>query len=396
MEGLSLDNIYGESEIENLFIDSTEEASPEETGGAASEEETPETGKEKNSETDKTTEVVDPEDLFGEEEKQPESVGSEKKEKEKEGSADDDSGGASPNENFYSSIADAMAEDGAFPNLDEETIKNATDAESFSKLFDMEVEARLDDAQKRIKKALENGVEPSDIRKYEGTIDFLSKVTEQQIAAEDERGEQLRKNLIYQDFLNKGMSPEKAQKLTERSIDQGNDVEDAKDALQSNMDYFQKEYGKLLKEAQEEAEEEAKERQKQTEKLKDSIMKDKTLMGDLEISADLRKKTLENISKPVYRDPETGEYLTALQKYQMENKADFLKYVGLFMTLTNGFKDFESFMKGKVKQAEKKGLKKLEQTLNGTRRNTDGSLNLVTGVSDDPESFFSKGFKLDL
>jgi hypothetical protein len=125
-------------------------------------------------------------------------------------------------------------------------------------------------------------------------------------------------------------------------------------------------------------------------------MKDKTLLGDMEISGDIRKKVLETISKPVYRDPETGEYLTALQKYQMENKADFLKYVGLFMTLTNGFKDFESFMKGKVKQAEKKGLKKLEQTLNNTRRNTDGSLNMVTGVDDDPESFISKGFKLDL
>ena len=235
MEGLSMDNIFGENEIENLFVDTENDPSNE---GIAAEEEVAE---EKHDDTT-TTEDVDPEDLFEEEEKQPESVGSEKKKTEgdEEGSSTDDGGGTSPQENFYSSIATAMAEDGIFPNLDEETVKKADTAEGLSDLIEAEVNARLDEKQKRVSKALENGVEPTDIRKYEGTLDFLSKVTEQQVTAETEQGEQLRKNLIYQDYINKGMSPEKAQKLTERSIDQGNDVEDAKEALQSNKEFFQK------------------------------------------------------------------------------------------------------------------------------------------------------------
>jgi hypothetical protein len=98
----------------------------------------------------------------------------------------------------------------------------------------------------------------------------------------------------------------------------------------------------------------------------------------------------------VYKDPETGEYLTSIQKYEAENRADFLKYVGLFYTLTNGFKDFESFTKGKVQKEVKKGLSQLEKTLNSTRRNQDGSLKMVTSVTDDPESFITKGFKLDI
>lgn len=394
MEGLSFDNILGETEIDNLFVD-TEESTENGSDGAHESADGSE-NQEENNETDKTTEVVNPEELFEEEEeKQPESVGSEKNTEEQEDSSTDNGGGTS-SENFYSSMANALAEDGVFPNLDEETIKKADSAESLSDLFEAEVNARLDEKQRRIAKALENGVEATDIRRYEGTLAYLSKLTDQQISAENEQGEQLRKNLIYQDYLNRGMSPDKAQKLTERSIDRGDDVEDAKEALQSNREFFQTKYDELLEEAQKEADAEKKEIQKQTEKLKDSLMKDKTLLGDIELNTDIRKKALETISKPVYRDPETGEYLTALQKYQLENKADYLKYVGLFMTLTDGFKNFDSLFKGKVKKEVKKGLRQLEQTLNGTKRNTDGSLNLVTGVREDPESFIGKGFKLDL
>jgi hypothetical protein len=395
MEDLGFDYIFGENEIENLFVD---DASAEETAKQPeTEDETDVDGEETNGETEKTTEV-DPDDLFGEkEEEKPESVGSEKNKEAKEqgDSSADDGGGTSP-KNFYSSIANAAAEDGVFPNLDDETIKKVNDAESFSELFDLEINARLNDAQRRIKKALEDGVEPTDIKKYENTLNYIASITDANIAEESEKGEQLRRNLIYQDFLNKGYSPEKAQKFTERTIDAGTDVEDAKEALQSNKEYFQGAYNKLLREAEEEAQAEREERQQQAARLKDSILKDKNLFGDIELSADVRKKAFDNISKPIYRDPETGEYFTALQKYEMENRADFLKYTGLVYTLTNGFKDFDSFTKGKVKKEVRKGLRELEQTLNNTSRNTNGSLKMVTGVQDDPESYISKGMQLDI
>lgn len=389
MEELNFNNILGEQEIDTLFTE------PEESTSEEADETGDKTSKELN-EPDTTTEV-DPDDLFEEEEEEkPESVGSgkDKEEREVEDSSTDNGGGTSP-KNFYSSIANAVAEDGVFPNLDEETIKKATDAESFSELFDKEVEARLDEAQRRIKNALDNGVEPSDIRKYENTLNYIDSLNDALISEESEKGEQLRRNLIYQDFLNKGYSPDKAQKFTERTIDAGTDVEDAKEALQSNREFFQNAYNTLLHEAQQRADEEKLERQKQAEALKNSIMKDKQLFGDMELSSEIRKKTFENISKPMYKDQETGEYLTAIQKYEMEHRGDFLKYVGLLFTLTDGFKDFESFTKGKVKKELKKGLRELEKTLNNTSRSADGSFKMVTSAHDDPESFIGKGLKLD-
>jgi hypothetical protein len=80
----------------------------------------------------------------------------------------------------------------------------------------------------------------------------------------------------------------------------------------------------------------------------------------------------------------------------MEHRSDFLKYAGLIFTLTDGFKDFESFTKGKVKKELKKGLRDLERTLNNTSRTSGGSLKMVTGAHDDPESFIGKGFQLDI
>lgn len=392
MEELNFNNILGEEEIETLFTDPEDNETPEDSPS----EKTEDNPSEKENDKDKTTEVVDPDTLF--EEETPEGVGSGKDKEGKEGTAsDNDSDGTSPNDNFYSSIASALAEDGIFPNLDEETVKKAMDAETFSNLIESEVNARLDEKQQRVSKALENGVEPTDIKKYENTLNFISKITEADIAEENEKGEQLRYNLIYQDFINKGMTPEKAKKYTNRSIDAGTDIEDAKDALQSNKEFFNTAYNTLLEDAQRQADEEEANRATQAKQLENSLMKDKQLMGDLELSRDIRKKAFDAVSKPVFKDPETGQYLTAIQKYENEHRADFLKYTGLIYTLTNGFKDFDSFTKGKVKKEMRKGLRELEQTLNNTRRTNDGSLKMVTNQrEDDPNSFIGKGMKLDL
>ena len=395
MEALSFDNILGEQEIETLFTDPEDNDVQEEHKETEEEEvETPDSDDKKQKEKNNTTEDVDPENLF--EDKAPENVGSGKDNEGKEDTApDNDADGTSPN-NFYSSIANACAVDGIFPNLDDETIKKAVDAESFSNLIEAEINARFDEKQKRISQALENGVEPTDIKKYESTLNYINTITDAAIAEESEKGEQLRYNLIYQDFINKGMTPDKAKKFADRTVDAGTDVEDAKEALLSNKEFFSNAYNKMLQDAQQKADEDKAEREKNAKELERTLMKDKQLFGDMEISNDIRKKAFDSVSKPVYKDPETGDYMTAIQKYESEHRAEFLKYTGLIFAMTNGFKDFDSFAKGKVKKEVKKGLRELEQTLNNTRRNNDGSLRMVTNQKDDPNSFISKGMKLDL
>lgn len=402
MGEFGLDNILGEQEIETLFNDPGSEEAVEEAEKRDEDVQTDNAEKEKK-ENDNTAEaVIDPEALFkGEDqEERPESVGVEKESggKEKEEPSADNDDGASPNQNFYSSIAGALAEDGIFPNLTDDDVKKVNDAEGLYGLIEAEVNARFDEKQQRVIKALDNGAEPDSIRRYENTLGYISAITDAQLSEEGEKGEDLRRSLIYQDFINKGYSTEKARKFTERTIDAGTDIEDAKEALQSNREYFQKEYDRLLKDAQDSADKERAERDRQAEELKNSILNDKQLMGDMEIGGDVRRKALDAITKPVYKDPETGEYLTALQKYESEHRADFVKYAGLIYTMTNGFKDFDSFVKGKVKKEVRKGLMDLEKALksNGAR-NSGGNLRMVGGSKEsDDYSYLGKGFALDI
>ena len=122
MEGLDFgtEAILDENEINSLFGEPENEEEPPKDNN----EEGGEENKDKNKEKE-TAEVTDPESIFGDE---PESVGSE----DHKGDEEDTTsvkGGTSPN--FFSSIANACAEEGIFPDLDENTIKGIKTAQDF-------------------------------------------------------------------------------------------------------------------------------------------------------------------------------------------------------------------------------------------------------------------------
>ena len=386
-EELSLDNILGAEEIENLFVEDNEtQDTPPANGEPPKKEEEPSKDKEE------TTEVVDVDNLFTD---TPESVGSGKENTEEKEDTTPKGDGTSP-KNFYSSIAKALKEEGIFPDLDDDGLSKVKDPEDFRDLIDQQIKAGLDERQKRINEALNAGVEPTEIRKYENTISFLDSIKEENISDEGDKGEKLRKDLIYQDFINRGYSKERAAREVQKSFNAGTDIDDAKEALKSNIDFFRDKYDELVNDAKSEAEQEEKERKEQAEKLKSSILNDKDVFGDLSVDKSTRQRIYDNIAKPVYKDPETGEYFTAIQKYEMENRTDFLKNIGLLFTLTDGFKNLDGLVKGKVKKEVKKGLRELEHTLNNTARTSDGNLKFVSGVDEDPESFIGKGWNLDV
>lgn len=376
-EELSLDNILETEEIENLF----------------SEEEIQETTDSESSGEDKeTTETVDVNNLFTDES---ESVGSEEDNtRDKEDTDSSKDKGASPTNNFYSSIAKALREEGIFQNLDDEV--NISSAEDFAQAMRDEISAQFDERQRRIDEALSAGIEATEIRRYENTLGYLNSLQDSHLSDESEKGEKLREQLIYQDFINRGYSKERAQREVKKSFSSGTDIEDAKEALISNKEFFQSEYENLIKEAQEEEKREVQERKEQAEKLKKSILEDDKVFGELQVDKSTRKKIFDTISKPVYKDPETGELFTAIQKYEMDNRTEFLKNLGLVFTLTDGFKNLDGLVKNKVRKEVKRGLKELEHTLNNTARTSDGNLKFMSGIEEDPESYIGKGWEIDV
>ena len=387
MEELSLDNILTEDQINSLFSDEpAQETSQKETNTEENNKETP---KNKEKEEIETTEA-DLDDLFGE----PESVGSEEETKDKK---DTTSKGSDTSSNFYSSIANALVEDGILQNLDKDALAKISTPEDFAEAISNEIRSQLDETQKRVSEALELGVEPSEVQKYERFISILDGVTEERLTSEDEEGENLRKNLIYQDCINKVFSKEKAAKMVERSIKAGTDIDDARDALKDNKDFYKSQYNSMLEEARKADEEEKKKLKEQADKLKTSILEEEKAFGEITLDKDTRRRVYDSICKPVYTDPETGERMTAVQKYEFEHRTEFLKNVGLLFVLTDGFKDINRLVNDKVKKETKKSLRNLEHTLSSRGNNLGGgNLSFANNSGDtDPESLF-KGWKLSV
>ena len=387
-EELSVDNILAPEEIETLF----EEADTDTTVTTDTKKEVSD-GQEEQKKEKETTEVVDADTLFTD---KPESVssGKENNNKGKEDTTPLQDDGTSSH--FYSSIAKALKEEGILPDLDDEAYSKVKTPEDFRELIEKKIQDSLDERQKRVDEALNAGIEQPVITQYENTLKYLDKIDEEALKDEGDQGENLRKQLIYQDFINRGYSKERASREVQKSFNAGTDIDDAKEALESNKDFFKKQYQDIVKDAQAENQKTEQERKEQATKLKTSILEDQKVFGEIEIDKATRQRIYDNISKPIYKDPETGDYLTAIQKYEMDNKTDFLKNIGLIFTLTDGFKNLDGLIKGKVNKEVKKGLRELENTINNTQRTSDGNLKLVSGIYEDPESFIGKNYKLDI
>lgn len=376
---LSLDNILTDEDISSLFEDDNiEETTSDETDDN------------KTKEDNKTTEV-NVEELFTE----PESVGRENNNnEEQEDTNDPNDDGASPN--FFSSIAAALVDEGVFPDLNEDEISQIKGPEDFRDLIDRQIKSGIDEANQRVLEALNAGVEPTAIQNYERVLSYLNSIDDASIEDESEKGENLRKNIIYQDYINRGFSKERATKEVEKSFRAGTDIEDAKESLTGNKDFYKGQYDDLIKEGKEAEAKEAKKQKEQAEELKKSILTEKKVFGDIEIDKNTRQRVYDNVAKPIYKDPDSGEYLTAVQKYQREHPVEFSKNLGLLFTLTDGFKNIDTLVGGKVKKEVKKGLRELETKIRSTSSSTSGNLRFANGGYNDKESIFSKTFEIDI
>ena len=381
MEGLDFGTMLDDEQMNSLFGEQEDDTQPEEK----------KEGDEENNDKDKNkTAEVDPEEMF---EETPESVGSEDN-KDNEEDTTFEKEGTSPD--FFSSIANAFAEEGIFPDLDEETIKSIKTAEDFRKAINDQIKAGLDEQQKRVADALNNNVEPDRIRQYENLIAYLNTIDEETISSEGEEGEMLRKKILFQDYVNRGFSRERAEKAVNRAITNGTDIEDAKEALESNKTFFREEYQRLLDDAKADREKEQEENKAKAERLKKSILEgDIKFFEDVDVSKDVRQRAFDAISKPIYKDPKTGETYTAVQKLELDNSEEFLAKLGLIYALTDGLKNIDGLVKKKVKKEVKRGFSELENKINSTRRDSRGNLKFASGV-DDTESILGKGTKLDL
>lgn len=381
MEELGFENLLTDIDVNNLFGGMEEGADVNDDvvqqGDKNNVEEAKTVVEENNKEKTNITDV-NPDELFG---GLQESVG-DGEEENQEGETGSGKGDNNSSPNFYSSVLNALKEDGSLPELSDEDITNVKDDEGFRDAFEKVVQERIDERTKRIENALNAGADIGEIKQYENILSTLNNIDEDALKQEGAKGDDLRRRIIAQDLMNRGYSEDKIKREVKKSFDAGTDIEDAIEALQANVQFYTQKYSDLIEEGKEQAKKYKEDMRRQGEELRKSIVEDKGIFDEIGMDKRMRQKVYDNISKPSYKTKD-GNWLTEIQRYQMENQADFLKYVSLFYTMTDGFKDLSPLIKKQVKKERTSSIKELENKLKGTNRVNTGRLNYVNSNSEE-------------
>lgn len=289
-------------------------------------------------------------------------------------------------DNLYSSFAQTLKEEGILSSLSDEDTSKIIDAESFLSVVKEQIKSMADEQTRRVQEALEDGVDASEIKVYEKSIANLNAVSEDAITDESERGVNLRRNLIYNDYLTKGLSQERAKALADRSIGSDNEIEDAKEALESMKEFYTSKYNEIRENAHKEAEKQRAQLKKDAENLRKSILDDPKAFGEVDVDANTRRKMYEMITKT------DKDGMTEILRFNKEHHNDFMKGVAYCMVVTDGFKNLNKLTEKVERTATKRGIQNLENILSSTSRNPDGSLRLVRTSKDDG---FSNEWSID-
>lgn len=297
-----------------------------------------------------------------------ESVGGEEDDNNEGDDSDDDS---SPN--LYSSISNVLFEQGIIPSL--ESSENIKTAEDFVEVFKKEIDVQ---ANQRLEAYLDNldinAIASS--RKAQIELDAID---------EDYLKDNLdvAKDIIYRDYLNQGLSEDRAKKMLRKTIDLGEDTI-IEDAIESTASL--KEYEKRVEEQEkvrykENLAAQAAEQEKINLSIKNTIYNSKEIISGIPNTKALQEKVFKSMTEVVAKDPSTGEMQNKFMQTRSVNPIEFDTKMYYLFELTNGFQD----LSGISKTVNSKAVKNLENVLRKTKFEDNGTPGFLT----DPNSYNS-------
>lgn len=282
--------------------------------------------------------------------------------------------------NLFSSVATVLHEQGILPSLDIEStkIESADDLASsiqneVNSLYEKKLISTFGEEGYEF---ISKGVKPEEVIDYQEKSKILDSITEDSLIEDIE----LSKNVVYEDYLLRGMSPEQATKIIERTLLAGDEVliEDAKESL-GNLKISNKQ---LLEKKALEAEKAAIEAEKLKAdnelKIKNSIYNTESLGKGIELNKSTQDKVYKLMTTVVGNDSK-GNPENALMKARRENTIDFDTKLYYIYELTKGFTDFSKF----GKSAKKSAISDLERAMQSNKNDYSST----PGYIQDNESY---------
>jgi hypothetical protein len=260
-------------------------------------------------------------------------------------------------DDVFGPLADFLKEQGFFPNLDKE-IKTAEDlAEAFKEQIKEQEYAGLNEVQKQYLEALSQGVSEELFMGHLQNNKVFSDITDE-ILQEDE---EIRKQVIIQDLIYSGLSPERAEKQYQRIYDIGDSVEEAKTARENLVKKENEEYLRNVESEKQQKILAEKQANEQLDKLRDNVYKQTSLFDSFKVTDQLKNKVYESMTKVVGYDV-NKQPLNTVMKHRAEDPIGFDTALYYLYNLTEGFKNINKF----INKATTNATKKLTDAVNRT------------------------------
>jgi hypothetical protein len=260
---------------------------------------------------------------------------------------------------FIADFASALAKDGVITGIEEDKLKGITSLlalkDAIADTIKTNEFADLDDRAKEVLNAIRAGVPVEKIEKFHNTEVQLAQYTEDKFVDDENDDEEaltykaeVRRNLIFNDYRVKGFTEEVAKRKTDASFKSGDDIEDAKLAIEGL-----KATAAQRKQAEFQAAQENKKKYEEArESLKQNVLKTEEIVPGLKVSEEMRRQLAEAMTVPTGRTKE-GQLRTAVSDKRAENPSAFDTKLNYYIALGlfNDKPDLSIFTKAKVSSA---------------------------------------------
>ena len=304
-------------------------------------------------------------------------VGDDNEDEAEEELESDDADTSSSNPNLFNSIAALLDEKGLISSAESDITNEDEFVEKFKSEIDTQVKSYLvSKLGEKGYEAIEKGVPLEKVNSDIEYLNSLSQLTEEQLV----KDQNLRQRVIYQDLVNRGFSDAKAKKYLQRSIELEQDLEDSIEAIEAIKEFDKERIERENAEIEKRNLQLKQQEEERINNIKKTIKESNEVIKGFKITDSIKEKIEANMFKVVGENPVTKQPENALLKYRRENPIDFDHKLYYLYTITNGFQNFDSLVKGTKSTA----LKDLEKAMKSNTRIKDpGS----PAYLQDPESY---------
>lgn len=274
-----------------------------------------------------------------------------------------DKQGEQDSSNTISSFIKALAEEEIL------TLEEGREINTLEELYDViredkekylteQLEAFPEAGYKEAFEAVRAGVPIEQVLGYQAAIEKYNAITDEAVEAESDEASSLRKQILIENFISKGFSQVKAEKFVKKLIDDGDDVEEAKEALRDLKSVEKAAFDKI-KSDQKQAIKAAEDARQANIKEFETYLKDTTeIIPGYKVTAKHRKILYDSMTKGV--GVIDGKQVDPLNKYLYENGLEGRAFLTEILLRSDYGKNKDILS---VPKAKKEATKKLEKQL---------------------------------